>query len=80
MHLHGNQLSASQKADCLVLLQLSKTEALFNDSCVLEMLDERLDLVELYSKIKQSDKVGLSQKFMQIFAGFPFEHTKCSST
>jgi len=54
MQLHGNQLSASQKADCLVLLQLSKTEALFNDSCVLEMLDERLDLVELFSKINLS--------------------------
>ena len=80
MHLHGNQLSASQKADCLVLLQLSETEALFNDSCVLEMLDERLDLVELYSKKKLSDEVNLPQKFLQIFAGFPFEHTKYSST
>jgi hypothetical protein len=43
------------------------------------MLDE-LDLVELYSKIWLSDKEGLSQKFMKIFAGFPFEHIKGSFT
>jgi hypothetical protein len=74
MELHGNQLSHQDKTNCFQLLTLCQQQAVFED--VWDLLDERLELIDLYCQSEVRDKSGDFMKFIKAFAMFPFEHTK----